>query len=181
MRILQTSRKRNYSETEQLLIRHGLEIVFLDGSELLSVLGYSVWRDCFISSLVYVVFFSWLRKHCGGWHCPTKTACFVMYWIMYLCFCRLLFMQFCLPVHFLLIISILYLAGSAPVQHRLNPMSAEEFTYNRHRTWFVLFTGTLLYVLSAEMRMPVLFAFIYNTFMCFILKHSKNYLPEARQ
>ena len=181
MGIVQTSGKRNYSETEQLLIRHGLEIVILDGSEILSVLVYSLFKGCFVSILVYDFFFSWLKKHCGGWHCPTKGSCFMMYWLMYLCFCGLMCIQLDLPVHFLLVISVLYIAVSAPVQHRMSPMSAEEFTYNRHCSWIVLCAGTLLYILSAGTRMPVLFAFLYNALLCFILKHSKNYLPEVCQ
>ncbi len=142
---------------------------------------FFVIKGCFVSSLVYDFFFSWLRKHSGGWHCPTKASCFMMYWLMYLCFSRLMYIHFYLSVHFLLSISVLYLAVSAPVQHRMSPMSAEEFTYNRHCSWIVLSAGTLLYILSAEMRMPVLFAFLYNALLCFILKHSKNYLPEVCQ
>ena len=179
MGIVQTSEKRNYSETEKILIRHGLEIVILDGSEILSVLVYSVFKGCFVSSLVYVFFFSWLRIHCGGYHCKSKGSCFVSYVLFFLCFVLCADIELNMLLYLLYVVSVFYIAVNAPLQHVLNPLSASEIRNNRRLTWFILVLSGAAFTFIPKYRISVLFAVFFNAMMCFILKHSDDYLAEA--
>ncbi|MCR4950363.1 MAG: accessory gene regulator B family protein, partial [Solobacterium sp.] len=61
-----------YSQKEIVLIRYGLDVVLLNGSEILCILIISLFLKKFAVTVIYTVFYSWLRIHCGGYHCKSK-------------------------------------------------------------------------------------------------------------
>ena len=168
-----------YSQKELALIRYGLDVVLLNGSEILCILIISLFLKKFTVTLIYTVFYSWLRIHCGGYHCKNKGSCFVSYVLFFLCFVLCTDMELNVLLYLLYVVSVFYIAVNAPVQHILNPLSASEIRYNRNSTWFILSLSCAVFTLISQCRISVLFAVCFNAMMCFILKHSKNYLTEA--
>ncbi len=161
------------------LIRYGLEIVLLNGSEILFILIISLFLKKFSVTVICTVFYSWLRIHCGGYHCKSKGSCFVSYVLFFLCFVLCTDMGLNVLLYLLYVVSVFYIAVNAPVQHVLNPLSASEIRYNRNSTWFILSLSCAVFIFIPQYRIPALVAICFNAMMCFILKHSDDYLAEA--
>ncbi|MCR4950366.1 MAG: accessory gene regulator B family protein [Solobacterium sp.] len=168
-----------YSQKELALIRYGLEVVLLNGSEILCILIISLFLKKFAVTLIYTVFYSWLRIHCGGYHCKSKGSCFVSYVLFFLCFVLCADMELNMLLYLLYFVSVFYIAVNAPLQHVLNPLSASEIRNNRRLTWFILVLSGAAFTFIPKYRISVLFAVFFNAMMCFILKHSDDYLSEA--
>ena len=158
------------------LIRYGLEIVLLNGSEILDILIISLFLKKFSVTVICTVFYSWLRIHSGGYHCKSKGSCFVSYVLFFLCF------VLCTDIKInalLYAVSVFYIAVNAPLQHVLNPLSASEIRYNRRLTWFILVLSGAVLSFIPQYRIPVLSAVFFKCNDVFILKHSNDCLPEA--
>ena len=150
-----------YSDTEQELIRHGMNIIFLDGSEILSVFLLSLVFHLVPETLIYVILFSSLRICCGGYHCSSERNCYLLYILMYLLFVSYVKLNLSGNIIVLLTGS-LFLLAKAPLQHVLNPLSKEEFTVNRRKTIWRTVLGVVLYVFIPFTRTAVMFAVFYH-------------------
>ncbi|MCR4952079.1 MAG: accessory gene regulator B family protein [Solobacterium sp.] len=115
-----------YSQKEQALIRYGLDVVLLNGSEILCILIISLFLKKFAVTLIYTVFYSWLRIHCGEYHCKNKGSCFVSYIFFCLCFVLCTDRMMNTVMFFVYTVSVIFIALSTPVQHVLNPLSGSE-------------------------------------------------------
>ena len=169
-----TKTLEKYSDLDKELIRHGLNIILLDGSEIMTVLLVSLVFHVFPESLVYVFLFSYLRICCGGYHCMSSQNCFLLYLVMYLLF----LLSLKLELHgymFVLSNSALFLLAKAPVQHVLNPLTKEEYLLNRRKAVLRIILSFLLYVMIPRFRLSVMFAVFYNTTCGIALMMSDNY------
>ena len=114
---------------DALLLRHGVNIILLDGTEILCALLLSFIFDSTRETVLYIVWFSNLRVHGGGYHTKTPVSCFISYLILFLLFVFLIHTKLNLLLPGLLSVMLIWLI--APVEHPLNPLTRKEYRLNQ--------------------------------------------------
>ncbi len=76
---------RNWIKGEDKLIYIvGLDVIFSTLEQLFIVLLIGLWRGRLIETVIYLLFFSTVRKYCGGYHAATRAGCMAVFTIVYL-------------------------------------------------------------------------------------------------
>ena len=119
-------------EYDDMLFHHGVRIVLQDGSEILTVLLLSLFLHQGRAAVLYTSTFAILRIHTGGLHAGTPAGCFIGYLAMYLAVTGYSLLPLNPSVCFFLsLISTLIILRNAPAEHILNPLTVQEYQYNR--------------------------------------------------
>ena len=76
---------RNWIKGEDKLIYIvGLDVIFSTLEQLFIVILIGLWRGRLIETVIYLLFFSTVRKYCGGYHAATRAGCMAVFTIVYL-------------------------------------------------------------------------------------------------
>ena len=68
-----------YTEHQIALLNHGINIVISDGINMAVLLMISALAGDLFQGAVYLLTFTFMRKHSGGWHASTRVRCFLSY------------------------------------------------------------------------------------------------------
>ena len=155
------SKKMEYSDLENQLLRHGVDIFLCDGTDFLSAILISFFLHNTIQTITYIITFALLRRNAGGWHAKTPILCLVIYLIHY--FLAVMFIEHVSlkPIFYVLSfgVSALYVYLNAPVQHPNQPLCDEE----KERAKKAVLRLLVVYLVLA------LLSFIFNTVLFKIL------------
>ena len=135
----------------------------------------------FVETIIYLIFFSWIRQYCGGYHADTHNKCMSSYFLLYLLFIALLYYSD-LTRNTLMLINVLscvYIVCNAPVQHCNQPLTLIEQKDNRHKAIrivsIVMFIQILLYLINSNWLINLTIVLAYSAILMIIQKRSKNY------
>ena len=163
----------NLDEYDEMLVRHGIDIILCDGSEVVTVLLVSLLSHQFLITCYYIIVFGFLRVNCGGWHAKTAECCFVVYCSLYLLF--LMLYRIIIPewaVWTLLLVNIGYIIINCPVQHIFNPLSKKEVLMSRKKTCIFLsvicFVQQISVVRSVLLRPNLIILMLVSCSMMFL-------------
>ena len=171
---------RQLSDYQKKLVAHGLDIFINDVRNYLIIILLSVFFDSIINAIYFIVSFSVLRIHCGGYHAPTKAKCCLTFTCIYLLF--LLFTSAAVHGIILFIISMIaasYIIANAPMEHIHNRLSEKEIKRNKTTSAIVsivlFLVGSLIMIIGFDCFKAPYYSLISNSFLMMILKHSKNW------
>lgn len=76
---------RNWIKSEDKLVYVvGLDVIFSTLEQSLIVILIGLWRGRLIETIVYLAFFSSIRKYSGGYHASTRMGCMALFTAAYL-------------------------------------------------------------------------------------------------
>lgn len=76
---------RNWIKKEDKLVYVvGLDVIFSTLEQSLIVILIGLWRGRLIEAIIYLAFFSSIRKYSGGYHASTRTGCMAVFTAAYL-------------------------------------------------------------------------------------------------
>jgi len=167
----------NMSEYQELLFLHGIDIIVNDGKNVLIVLLLSFVFHRFWETALFIMTFSLLRIHSGGYHAETHAGCFCGYLATYFLFLGMI--RISLSMELSLIIDFLcssYIIINGPVEHKNNPLTEGERKRNMQYIIFYIFLFHILFVLFFRKYYTMIISVLFlNAYMMFCLKHSKNW------
>ena len=76
-KILLIMKSSGLIETDDEIIRYGLEIVIMRGVFLILILVIGALMNCLIESIIFTVSYSVLRMYAGGCHAESRSKCFI--------------------------------------------------------------------------------------------------------
>ena len=76
-KILLIMKSSGLIETDDEIIRYGLEIVIMRGVFLVLILVIGALMNCLIESIIFTVSYSVLRMYAGGCHAESRSKCFI--------------------------------------------------------------------------------------------------------
>ncbi|MEG2993676.1 MAG: accessory gene regulator B family protein [Bacilli bacterium] len=134
---------------DKKIFHHGLQIIIHDGIGFICVLTQSILFHNFLFGIIYILVFSHLHIHAGGYHAPTKLQCFFVYNSLFFFFMltqdSIIFTYFANCI--LTGISSLFILRYAPVQHIYSPLSQIEKYKNKDILQISLFFSLLFYII----------------------------------
>ena len=134
-----------------------------------------------LETIIFIVFFSWIRQYSGGYHADTHFKCISSYFVLYLLFLTMLYYsELSNNVHITIsIISCVYIIYNAPVQHCNQPLTPIEKKDNRNKAIqivsVVMFLQIILYILKSNLLIILTIVLFYSALLMIIQKRSKNY------
>lgn len=170
--------KYSFTDNQMVLLSHGIDIVINDSINFLSILVISAAAGDFLQGLIYILVFTSMRRHSGGWHASTKLFCFLSFQIVFiiLLLCHT-YIKSTLLITLLYIISTAYIMKNAPVQHLYNPLTESEISENRKKLLRNLFVIMIVFIAfslnNSHYAFTICFASIWNALCMALLKHSK--------
>ena len=76
---------RNWIKKEDKLVYVvGLDVIFSTLEKLFIVMLIGIWRARIIETIIYLLFFSSVRKYSGGYHADTRIGCMAFFTVTYL-------------------------------------------------------------------------------------------------
>ena len=136
---------------------------------------------CTVETIIYIIFFSWIRQYSGGFHADTHLKCMSTYFTLYFLFVALLhYSNLSLNLHIAIsLLSCAYIIYNAPVQHCNQPLTLVEQKDNRHKAIIIvcviLVMQLLLYVLKSSCLIIFTIILAYSAILMIIQKKSKNF------
>ena len=171
---------RQLSDYQKKLAAHGLDVIVNDVRNYLIILLLSMFLDSIINAVHFIISFSVLRIHCGGYHAPTKAKCCLTFTCIYLLF--LLFKSADLEktlLFFISMIAMYYVITNAPVEHIRNKLSEKEIKHNKTAATIismVLFlAGSIIMMTGSDYYKILYYSLISNSVLMMMLKRSKNW------
>lgn len=178
--------KYSLSDIDIQIIEHGIEIFLSDGANILTAIVVSCLTSNFYKGFIYIVTFSSLRIHSGGWHSATKSQCFISYQIVFSA--MLILSTFSFPSILLTTvytIAVIYTIINAPVEHIYNPLSDQERRKNRlaalKSLLFVSCLFVILLINKSEHVFTICFAVAWNAICMRLLKRSKYWREHGNK
>ncbi len=174
----QIQTKYSFSDTQMALLKHGIDIIINDSTNMLCLLFISLIAGDILQGIIYLLAFTCLRRHSGGWHASTRLLCFISYQIVFII--MLLWSKIHLNMFviiLLFIISIGYIFTNAPVQHLYNPLTDQEVSENRSkltRNMIIVSVTFIIFSLNeSHYAFTICYASVWNALCMALLKHSK--------
>ncbi|WP_442878013.1 accessory gene regulator B family protein [Anaerorhabdus sp.] len=175
------NKKLDELKYDKKIFHHGLQIIIYDGIGLISVLIQSIFFHNFLFGIIYILIFSHLRIHAGGYHASTKSQCFLIYNCLFLFFMLTLkSIIFAYLFNFILTgLSSLFIIRYAPVQHIYSPLSQIEKYKNKDKLrislFFILLFYIILLVLQINIYKPISISIIYTALLMALHMKTKYY------
>ena len=171
---------RQLSDYQKKLATHGLDVFINDTRNYLIVLLLSLFLDNITNALYFIISFSILRIHCGGYHAPTKIKCSLIFICIY---CLFLFYKHSTVkkiISFIIsLLAFIYIVVNAPMEHIRNKLSESETKRNKRKSIIIsamLFViGFLALLKGTHVYKMFYYSLISNTVLMIMLKHSKNW------
>lgn len=174
----QIQAKYSFSDSQMLLLKHGIDIIINDSINMLCLLLISLVTGDLFQGVIYLLTFTSLRRHSGGWHASTRLLCYISYQIVFVI--MLICSKYTLDIRiiiFLFFISIGYIFINAPVQHIYNPLSDQEVSKNRSklsRNMIIVSAAFMAFSLNkSHYAFTICYASVWNALCMSLLKHSK--------
>lgn len=170
--------KYSFSDTQITLLKHGIDIIINDSINMLCLLFISLAAGDIFQGLIYLLAFTSLRRHSGGWHASTRLLCFISYQFVFaiMLLCSNIDLNM-LIILLLYIISIGYIFVNAPVQHIYNPLTDQEVSENRSKlTRNIIIVSIAFFTFSlnkSHYAFTICYASTWNALCMALLKHSK--------
>ena len=169
--------KYSFSDCQMVFLSHGIDIIVNDSINMLFLLFIAfISRDLF-QGIVYLLSFTSMRRHSGGWHASTRLLCFLSYQLVFvfLLVCSNFITDFRIII-LMFLGSISYIIKNAPVQHIYNPLTEQEVINNRNKLARNLvliclaFSAFSLY--ESHYAFTICYASSWNALCMSLLKHS---------
>lgn len=132
--------------------KYGLELIISTSIILTTILVLSLFLNCLISSVMFIVFFYILRKFAGGTHANSYLGCFIISTVI--CMLSALMSRHISKNYFILIftlvtfLSIYTIFKYAPIAHINKPLGKVEFNkYRKLSRMALIFELTLILIL----------------------------------
>lgn len=173
-------RNRQLSDYQKKLVSHGLNVFVNDTRNYLIVLLLSLFLDNIINALYFIISFSILRIHCGGYHAPTKARCCLTFVCIYLLLLLFITADVSETITFIFsMIAMIYIIFNAPVEHIRNKLSEKEINHNKRlaitiSVMLFLFGSVLMRTDFGNYKI-LFYSLISNSVLMIILKHSGNW------
>lgn len=144
-------KNKDTDEKSIVLACHGYDIFVSDLINFILIAFIGILTQTFQQSLIFYIFFAFLRSSTGGYHANTKLKCILTYGTIYFIFTLLLKLRFfniTLLNLFLTILSTSLILLLAPVQHVNNPLTLKEYKTNKRKVlWKSIILFTIYFVL----------------------------------
>lgn len=174
-------KRLNYDEDLIAIFLHGINIIFYDGLGFLSVLILAFLFNKLLIGILYIIIFSSLRIHAGGFHASTKLGCFALYNLLFISFILTLNSPLLNPIINipLTMIATLIIFKYAPVEHIYAPLTIIEKYRNKDKIRFSLLFLLILYIISLgidlEYYKVISITLIYASMLMILHMNSKYY------
>ena len=179
------TKEKKLSERQELLLKHGINIVLCDGGNLLFTTGISFVFGKSIVTVLYLILFSILRSYSGGWHASTRGQCFLSFQSFYCLYILLLSLDIPKSIECsTVLLSFVYIVLNAPVEHFLNPLSQEEIERNRVKTVFIATAMTVTYFFTSlypSVSRTITVVLFFDMIMMVKLKNSSSWRYHENQ
>ena len=169
--------KYSYTDHQITLLNHGIDILTNDGINMIVLLMISVLAGDLFHGIIYILVFTSMRKHSGGWHASTRLRCFLSYQVVFMLMllCARWITNSWMNI-FLFLISISYIIKNAPVQHIYNPLSECEKLENRRKLKRNLLLISIAFACfslnKSHYAFTICYASTWNAACMALLKHS---------
>ena len=178
--LTRTQTRYAYTEHQIVLLNHGINILICDGINMAVLLMISALAGDLFQGAVYLLTFTFMRKHSGEWHASTRVRCFLSYQAVFI------LMLLCTKwIHESWVIILLYLSSvsyiimNAPVQHIYNPLSEYEKCENRRKLMKNLLLISIAFACfslnKSHYAFTISYASVWNAACMALLKHSNKW------
>ena len=174
------SKEMNYSETDQLLFRYGLDVIAGDVINYISLFLMSCFLHMTPETFIYIISFSFLRSYAGGWHADTRMKCLIVYWLHYLCTVFIYKSDLLSPIISIVVffLSAIYILVNAPVQHPRQPLTdGERLEAQRMAILLIILYSFLIFVaivLHSTLYRILVCVTVYAAYTMLILKKTNG-------
>ena len=171
---------KQLSDYQKKLASHGLDILLNDVRNYIIVIILSLFLDNIINAICFIISFSILRVHCGGYHAPTKARCCLTFVCIYLLFLLFITADISKTITFIIsMIAMIYIIFNAPVEHIRNKLSEKEIKHNKRLaisiSAMLFLSGSVLMRTDFGNYKILFYSLISNSVLMIILKHSGNW------
>ena len=123
-------------ELQTLYLQYGINVMVNDTMNYIIVIILGILFHELFLTILFLVLFSSLRVHCGGYHASTKKKCMCFFLICYLTVISFTIFK---PVSVITVLFLTFISGTfllyvSPVIHPNNPLTEEEINKNRKIT-----------------------------------------------
>ncbi|MBQ6334252.1 MAG: accessory gene regulator B family protein [Erysipelotrichaceae bacterium] len=170
----------SHDDKRRALAEHGIDILISDSRNLLCVFLLSFFLRNTELAILYMLVLSTLRVHTGGWHASSELKCFITYQGMFLFFSLLNTLIILKSINTaIMIFSVFYIIYFSPVEHKYNPLSAEEIKRNRIYCFIYCIVYSVLFLIlikySYVLAQTIAITLLFNVVLMELLRKSKNY------
>ena len=141
-------------ELQMLYLQYGINVFVNDTTNFIIIIILGLLFHELLLTLLFLVLFSSLRVHCGGYHAKTKRKCMSIFVLCYLAVITFTIFK-PLPVFitlFLTFFSGVFILYVSPIIHPDNPLTDEEFKKNKMITVILTICYTILSLITFQSK-----------------------------
>lgn len=141
-------------ELQMLYLQYGINVFVNDTTNFIIIIILGLLFHELLLTLLFLVLFSSLRVHCGGYHAKTKRKCMS---IFVLCYLAVITFTIIKPLSVLITLILTFFSGVfiifvSPIIHPDNPLTKEEIHKNKKRTFILTICYTILSLITFQSK-----------------------------